>query len=220
VLTTDDLLWSGLASGPELADVATARERLRRARDLQSAYVYEVMMRSNERAHIPSAASALRISQAELLIAQHTRELHDAALVIIHRYVTAKRSELSLLPVLPNLPGQWPHLNGSCRTWWESDPDLITPDGSGVTQMCALETGHRGPHVNLRSGDVRLGHEPELAHVPTDHVRDLVTEVTEALDASRPEYVITYQDTFDLWVELYAEPHDHRVCGHCPRDVW
>lgn len=130
--------------------------------------------------------------------------LRDALLVVIERHVR-------LSPVGPPNPASHPPSDG-CATWWR------TPDD--VTHTCSLDGQHRSPHVNYVSGEVRLGHEPGLAHVPYDLVEVMATDVLRALEVRPVDVYALSVPIRALWHAQHADAHDHLTCGWCPQDVW
>jgi len=216
-------LRPGFFTRAELHDLGDARAKLAVARNFQAQQVYDdVTARRWDRHDTSTSASelmgAMQRCAARLTAARV--ELYRVSLTLVRKHVLVARLDPPVFLDHPSLPTR---LRGDCRTWWERELSQVTSTttaNSVATAMCSLPSGHASPHVNFLSGDVRLGHEPELAHVPADLVHRQVSDVVDALDLNRPEHLITYQDTYDAWTALYAKPHDHTTCGICPREVW
>lgn len=101
-----------------------------------------------------------------------------------------------------------------CPTWW------LAGDDNSREYDCSLEPGHRSPHVNLTSGDVRLGHEDALAHAAFTVIDARAADVQRVLGLAGKEPPVGARDLAALWVDFCAAAHDHTTCGWCPQDVW
>lgn len=101
-----------------------------------------------------------------------------------------------------------------CPTWW-------LEGANRVVHLCSVDAGHAGPHVDLVTGAVRLGHEPYVWHTdPVDAILHLERMIRiDATGVDTYTHVHPHRVAMDWW-QTASESHDHRTCGHCPAGVW